>query len=380
MKKIIIFTICLLLLVSSLPSFAIDDTKTTELPKTLELSLKQAIEYAIKNNKDLKVHEADIKKSKVTYDEEMKKIDKFNKMSPYDKKWMPYIERKKFTNGLIKKNADLALKKSKWNKALRENEIKYNVEKYYYDLLQSKKNLNISKENLELSKKQYEQSKKKFDLGKISHQQLLSMELSLSTAESKYNETLLKYNLTKLDFNKILGIPLTQNIVLTDKIEYNMHLIYKIDDEIKKALEMKPIIKLYEEKYEVERRMLVSIDARYPKENSNYQKQLVITEEIKSDLEKAKVDVKMEIRSSYLRLISSKKHIDRYRLNVQKAEKNLELAELGYKVGESTPNNITKARIDFMNAKKDLAEQIYKYNLALLDFKYSIGIGKNQLP
>ena len=30
-----------------------------------------------------------------------------------------------------------------------------------------------------------------------------------------------------------------------------------------------------------------------------------------------------------------------------------------------------------MNAKKDLTKQIHAYNMALLDYEYSIGIGKS---
>lgn len=283
-------------------------------------------------------------------------------------------------NGGFERSIDLSLQIPTYNKELTINQVKYNVEKAYYDLKLAEEQVNIAKESLELANKQYEQSKKMHELGTISTQQLLSIELAVSQAQSGFDAAMMGYELQKMSFNNTLGLPLDQKIVLTSDIEYKEHEDIDLDESIKTALENNAGLKIAQENYEISKLTLQATKVRYPEITYKYREQEIAVEEALKNLETAKNGVEMGVRSAYLSLITSEKQINTYEKAVQNAQKALELAELSFELGQGTSNEVTQARIDLMNAKKSLAEQIHSYNMALLDFDYSIGLGKNPVP
>jgi outer membrane protein TolC len=84
----------------------------------------------------------------------------------------------------------------------------------------------------------------------------------------------------------------------------------------------------------------------------------------------------MGVKSAYLNLQTAEKQISTYEKAVEQAEQALKIAETTFELGKSTSSEVTEANINLMNAKKSLSQQIHAYNLALLDYEYSIGIGK----
>ena len=52
------------------------------------------------------------------------------------------------------------------------------------------------------------------------------------------------------------------------------------------------------------------------------------------------------------------------------------LAEVSFELGQGTSTETLQANLNLMNAKKELSNQIHAFNMALLDYEYSIGIGK----
>lgn len=177
-------------------AFAAEDLDVkveTEATQTvMALSLDQAIEYALKNSKDIKIQEIELQKADVAYDEGIrdvkkaeKNIDEIFSRDPITGMSVPdaAINRTLIENGASRRGVVLAYNIAKWNKDMKINEIKYNVEKAYFGLLQVEKELEIAKENFELSKKQYDHGKLRYELGLISKHQLLGFEMSLSQAQ-----------------------------------------------------------------------------------------------------------------------------------------------------------------------------------------------------
>uniref|UniRef100_UPI003323DC41 TolC family protein n=1 Tax=Proteiniborus sp. TaxID=2079015 RepID=UPI003323DC41 len=217
----------------------------------IELSLEQAIDYALEHSRDMRIQDLDMKRAELKYDQDRKTlrdyrnnkelIDAAANASREEKAFIDFdiltiVDQKEYFDlGILDRQAKLSKQISTWNKEIKENEIKYNVEKAYFDLSQSEKDLEIAKEGFELANRQYEQSKKMYELGTISHQQLLSVELAVSQAQSGFDMAEMGYELQKMSFNNTLGLSLGQKIKLTDKIEYKEHEEIKLEESMETA-------------------------------------------------------------------------------------------------------------------------------------------------
>lgn len=397
MKKIIVFLLIftIALFLTSFNYAIEDNTREKEiastkeqLPEVIELSLDDAIQYALQHNRDLKIQDLNIKKAQINYDDNIRIAKEYEKTKDLPKIKIPrtepispdsIINEKLLELGVTRRTLELNLNIANWNKQIKENEIKYNVEKAYYDLLLAKKQMDIAKESLELAKKQYNQSSKMYELGTISKQQLLSVELSVFQAQSGYDAAQMSYELQKMNFNNILGLPLDQEIILKDKIQYKAHEEIDLEQAIAEAMENNALLKVAKENYELAKLTLEATRARYPEITYKYREQEIAVEEAAKRVEVTENSIEMGIRSAYLALITAEKQIKTYEKAVEQAQAALELAELSFELGESTSTEVIQARIELMNAKENLAKQIHAYNMALLDFEYSIGLGKTQI-
>ncbi|WIV12243.1 TolC family protein [Proteiniborus sp. MB09-C3] len=384
MKRLLSLALVAVMLFSmSIITYAEDDAvKEFDPNKEIELNLKQATEYALKNSKDMKIQDLEMKRAELKYDQDRKILRDYNGASGEEQDFInsEILPKEYFDLGILDRQTKLSKQISIWNKEIKENEIKYNVEKAYFDLLQSEKDMEIAKEGLELANRQYEQSKKMYELGTISHQQLLSVELAVSQAQSGFDMATMGYELQKMSFNNTLGLSLVQKIKLTDKIEYKKHDEIKLDEAIETANENSAILKAAKEGYELSELTFKAVKAKYSTPNQyKYREQEIAVEQAAKSLDTVKNGVEMSVRSAYHSLITAEKQIKTYEKAVENAQKAYELTELSYNLGQNTSNDVTKARIDLMDAKKNLSKQVHAYNLALLDFKYSIGLGKNAI-
>lgn len=384
-KLFITFMLSCILIANQSFAFAATDNSSVKqeepaLPSTL--SVEGAIEYALENSSDIFIMDLNYEKTKLFYKQKMNSIEDHKNLSSYERSlllrqgFLTYDDDMYIESGVAKKAEDLNIKISESNKEIKKNEIKYDVEKVYFDLLQVEKELEIAKEGLELAKKQYDQSKKMFELGTISNQQLLAVELAVSQAQSGYDAAEIGYELQKMNFNNTLGLPLNHNVKLTDSISYKQNEMADIDSSIKEAFKNNVGLYIASEKYEIEKLVLDGIKVKYPEITYKYKEQEIAVEEAAKSLEMAQNGIEMAVRSAHLNLMTAEKQIATYEKAVEKAQKALELAQVSFELGQNTSNDVTQARIELMDAKKNLSKQIHAYNMALLDFKYSTGLGK----
>ncbi|RKD33505.1 TolC family protein [Thermohalobacter berrensis] len=399
MKRIFSFLlICTMVLSLVASGYAIDNSseQTTETEKETtvnqeekslqvrQFTLEEAINHALEHNRDLRISDISIKKAEVSYDDAIRVVKDYNKnKDELDKYPIPaemLVDRKLLELGVIERSLELSVNLAKWNKQIRENEIKYNVQKAYYDLLLARKGMEIAKESLALAKDQYNKGKTMYELGTISSQQLLEMELAVSQAQSGYDASKMGYEMQKMNFNNTLGLPLDQDVELIDDIKYKEYEAIDLEKSIEDAFKNNAGLKVAKENYELAKLTLEAIKARYPEITYKYREQQIKVEEAAKNLENTKAMIEMGVRSAYLQLITAEKQIKTYEKAVEKAERALELAQISFELGQSTSTEVTQARIALMDAKKKLTEQIHAYNMALLDFKYSTGLGKTEIP
>lgn len=360
----------------------------SEKNEIIKFNLKDAIDYAMENSRDIKIQKLELERAKsqhTEFSDYISKGDDEYKEEYYYALSLPpthknnTINKALKDNGAKKKNVDLALNIAKWNIELMENKIRYDVEKAYYNLLQKKEELDISNEGLKLVMEQYTQSEKMFELGTISQQQLLGAELGLYQAQSLYDSVLIEYELEKMSFNNTLGLPLMQEVELVGKIEFIVYEYIDFESDIKKAHENNALLKVASESKEIARLGLRAVENSSHNSGVFHREAVVELERADNNLQSMKDTVEISVRSSGMLLLNTGKQIKNYTTAVKKAQKNYELAKLSFELGKNTPNEVDKARIELMNAKRNLSKQIHAYKLALLDYNYRIGLGKDIL-
>lgn len=370
-------------------AFAAEDLDVkveTEATQTvMALSLDQAIEYALKNSKDIKIQEIELQKADVAYDEGIrdvkkaeKNIDEIFSRDPITGMSVPdaAINRTLIENGASRRGVVLAYNIAKWNKDMKINEIKYNVEKAYFGLLQVEKELEIAKENFELSKKQYDHGKLRYELGLISKHQLLGFEMSLSQAQVGVSSAKNYYDLQLISFQNTLGLTFDKQVDLTDSISLKKYEPIDLDAAIKQGLENNVNLKAAKESYEISKLNLAATKVRYPEITYRYREKNAELAKAEKNLETVKNGVEISIRSAVINLLTAEKQIAIYEKTIIQAEQALKIAETSFDLGKNTSTDVQQANINLMNAKKELSKQIHAFNLALLDYEYSIGIGK----
>lgn len=386
-KRIFTFGLICTILVSALvPVYAY-----AENTDTISLSLEGAVKYALENSKDISIKEIELEKAKVAYQDNMRgvrsgeeNVDNIptREYDPDNPSVIgPAIPDADFTQGMIssgalRKSVELPYEFAKMNLEMKKNQIKYNVEKAYFDLLQMEKELEIVDENLKLSEKQYNQGKLKYDLGTISEQQLLGLEMGLLQAKNIYDSTKMYYDLQVMSFQNTIGMPFNEKIKLTDTIKYKEYEKIDLDASIKKGLDNNAMLKIAQESYELAKLTLKGISGRYPENTYKYREQEAEVAKAAKNLETTRNGVEMGVRSAYLNLLTSEKQIITYKKTIEQAEKAVKIAEVSFDLGQSTSTEVAQANINLMNAKKNLSQQIHAFNMALLDYEYSIGFGK----
>lgn len=373
MKKIISMILIVLMLTSMFVVYA-EDTKTPtepQIPKTMSFTVEEAVQYAIDHNRDIKIQDIYIEKAEVG---SSKTIFETNKNAEYE-----VVNKKLRDLGVARRSGKLQTDIAHWNKEITINEIKYNTTKMYYDLFKTTEMVNIAENGLTLAKNVYEQGVLKHKLGTISSQQLLFVETELKQAESNLDNAKLGYQLQKMSFNDELGLPLTTDIQLKSRISYTKHKEIDLENAVNEGFKNNGMLKVLQESYEISKLTLQAISVKYPSNTFMYKEQDAKTEETFNNLEKSKNKVEFQVRSSLLTAENEEKQIETYNKSVEKAENIYRLTLLSFEVGESTVNDVASSRIGLMDTKVQLLNKIHSYNIAMLDFEYSMGLGKAKL-
>lgn len=366
------------------PEVAVEEEEIEEVKEPLELSLEKAIEIALEKSKDMEIVRLELDKAEIVYKDNIRGIDRgedYLKFIPVRDPFgtvMPdaLVNKTFIRNGGARLATELGRDAARWNLEMKENEVKYNVEKAYFDLLQTEEQLQIAKENLEITQKQYDHGKLRLDVGMISEQDLLGLDFNLSQAKSNLDTAAMYYELQKMSFRNTIGLELDKKITFTGLIESKEYKEIDLEESIEKALESNGSLKTVEGNVEVAHLNLHAISGKYPDITYVYRAQAAEVAKAEKQLETVRAGVEMQVRSAVLNLTTAEKQIITYEKAVEQAAKTVKIAELSFELGQSTPTEVLQANLNLMNSKKNLSQQIHAFNTSLLDYVYSIGIGK----
>ena len=357
--------------------------ETAEVESILELSLEDAIEYALENSLDMEVTRRALDVAEITYQDDISDLRKLQRQLKVEPRLFilagiddSTVQKILVDNGYMRRGVEFSYNRAKWDLETKENQVSYNVEKAYFDLLQMEKELEIAKENLELAQKQYDHGKLRLDVGMISQQQLLGLDFNLSQARSGYDTAKIFKDLQLMSFRNTLGMDFDKEFLLTDAIEMKEYDEIDLKESVESALEENLAVIMAKENFELTELLFDAIKVKYPDITYRYRQQAAEVAKAEQSYIQTKNGIEMQVRSAILGLQTAEKQIATFEKAVFQASEGVRIAELSFELGQNTATEVAQANLNLMNAKKSLSQQIHAYNMALLDYKYSIGIGK----
>lgn len=118
------------------------------------------------------------------------------------------------------KSARLAYERSQKSLQREELSLVYQISSGYYGLLQQQRGTEIARLDLERQTEANEISKNKYASGLIKEVDALQMEVDLAEAQNSYEVALINQTASTNSFKELLGIELTDSIVLVDDLTY----------------------------------------------------------------------------------------------------------------------------------------------------------------
>lgn len=319
-------------------------------PKTLELDVQAAIEVAFEHNLDFQIvtldwlgAKAKLERAHIVGDEEM--------LTEAEKEWekanKDYEERQKNLAGLVRSG--------------------------YQELLESETNTINRQKAKERAENQLAVDENKYKAGLLSTLDIERAKNSLFDAEHSYQKAFIDLETQRMTFNQILGLPLEQEIVLTERLlldftpfTLDLETCYQLASHYDQG-----IATADENLLKAEEAVLLAQSPLTPR---------VELEKALDDLEKAKIQVQkaaqalyFKIRGEYYALLDQAHALQVMEKNIQLEQQILQAEESKYAAGVLSNAQIVAQQEKLAQLEQQYSANLLSYSLARLRLLQAIG-------
>lgn len=367
-KKGITLVLTFLLIISTFTFSTADETR--EADKVMEFTLEKAVNYALENNKSVEIADINIEKSQFALSRTKKTTDQMEEIPI-----VTDLEVLKWQKGYYDKASGMAKLLAQKSKEKLIEGLKFSVQKSYYDVLLAQEIVQIEKANLERAENQLEIVKTKFNLGNVTKLDVLTAESDVMNSRIKYEDAVDDLKYKKMNFNKVLGLPLDTDVILTDELKYIPLDEIDLEEKIKTALENRFEIIEAKEAYELEKINFETTTTYFTSNTNKYKEAEYDLKTSEYNLEQAKKEIELSVRKAYLDLVQGERNLKILEKNLEIAQEAYRIANLTYEAGLSTLTDVTDARNRLNQAELGYTQALCGYNLAKTIFNGSYGIG-----
>jgi len=278
-------------------------------------------------------------------------------------------------------------------------ELKLNTTIAYFDVLQYQNLLQVRQNSTDNIMAHIKSVQIQYDSGAVDKSHVLRSEVELGNSQQDLIKAQNRYEVAIVKFKKLLGLPHTSQVRLTDTLKYE-DLSLSLDDCLRCAIEYRPdlgqaqaVVQSAEEGIKLaktENLPQVSLrgdinlnDNRFPGlKNGNWAVGLVVSinvfdsglannkvkiseiglAEAKEKVTQAEDVMVEEISEAYLNLKETEKRIEISRTLVDKAEECYKIASIRYEEGAGTNLEVIDAQLALTQAKANHVQTLYDYN------------------
>lgn len=398
------------------------------LADTVELTLDESIEMALKNNTSIKISEAD-KESALWALKEAKGAKSFSidlshqdvKLGgdSYDRSADRYSNSAAVTlpiytgdklESLIKQ-AQIGAEVGGLNLEDTKQQIKLDTTKGYFAILQASNLIQVCEETVRNLEEHLKNVRAQYAVGTVAKSDVLRSEVELANAEQELIKAKNNYELTMSSFNNIVGLPLDTIVAIHDQMKYDKYQL-SLDDSIDFALRNRPdgiaaqkAIRSAEEGIDVARSgQLPTValsfknewnDKDFPgTETSDWQVGLSTQWNVfdgnvtrskvkqaqyaliktKEQAQQKKDAIQLEVRQAYLNIGEAEKRINTSSVAVDKAQEDFKIAQVRYSAGVGTNTDVMDAQVKLTEAQTNYIQSLYDYNTSKAALDKAMGI------
>lgn len=311
------------------------------------------------------------------------------------------------------KIAELETEVAETNLQKSENELIYDVENAYWNVVKAQEFRKVSEDAVKQVNAHMKDLENMYQVGMITENDLLRTKVQLSNAELALIRATNGVKLTKIAFCNTLGIPLDTEVELVDKLKPESIPEIDLKDITARAHSHRPEVKSMQTNIRIAKKAVdisragylpnihLSADYGYRRPDREYNRdfygswavsllfqfnifdwgetsfrisearnRLNQVEIAKSKLEDG---ITLEVTQNYLKLLEAKEKIEMSRVNVQQAEENYRVTDEKFKEGMTTNTELLDANTLLTQAKTEYISALADYKVAIAGLKKSTG-------
>ncbi|QQS36274.1 MAG: TolC family protein [Ignavibacteriales bacterium] len=303
--------------------------------------------------------------------------------------------------------AEINLEKSKRNYTRAEYDVIYNVTAGFYQLYQSKMEVEIAKEKVSQTETSYQTAMNKFKAGLIAEVEALQLEIDLASSKNDLLNKERTFKESKDDFKLLIGLQLSEDIDVSAVLEY-LPINVDMEEAVAHALENRSEIKNSEADIELRNLNVDEVDSRgniSGQLTANYginknddkfnnifrdfskDRGVVFTlsvpvldwgrnnrevESTQADLDLTKLTYNNQKQQIEKEIISILNKIESAKARVEVLSKSVELAEKSYNISKSRFDAGTITSFDLSQMQLRLTDARTNSLYALIDYKLAV--------
>lgn len=375
MKKISILMILTLVMLSTMPVFAVDNVAMEFTGEEINLSLTDAENMMLKSGTAIETANINVKINKAKTSSYYENVSDIESLDRLKGSGLAISTPSKTQKEMASYAANFAKEQTQRNYDAELNQIIRDTVENYYKLAQAKESQRISADNVVVQEKLYQNTQSKFNLGVVSKQDVLKAEIGLNEAKVNAEKAENMYSNARMGFNIQFGYELMQNIIITDNLEEVAISDVALDDAIAKALTNRNEIKGAAFGEKMAEYTLRENGNKISKSSAKYHESAANLAGAQASNKNAPKMIEMDVRSKYMNMIQKKSEVELGKLSVSNAKETYRLANLQYDAGMATLTDTQQAQLGAYQAELSYYSTLLDYNLAVIDYEQSTTVG-----
>lgn len=398
---------------------------------TVDLTLDDSIELALKNNQDIQQSLSDMETAKwalkeaegsngvsiaLSSDNERVGGNYYNSYANKDKDFNNTLSASLpiYTGGKNEGN----IKKSKIGIDVAaldlENEkqtVKLNVTKDYYTILKDRSLVRVKQDSVNDYTEQLKNTTAKYNAGTVAKLDVLTSQVNLVDAQQSLVSAENDYKLSVATFNNIIGLPIDTDVTIHDELRYEKYDI-ALDDCVMYAQQhrpdgiaaikaikqeeasikvaqagQKPQVSLEASDYFDDTTFLgdqtnkwgVGVSVSWNLFDSNVTNSQIKTAEVakikaESVAKQTWDTVQLYVRTAYLDMITAEKNIPTTKAAVAEAQEAYKVAQVRYVAGVGTNADVMDEQVALTTAQTNYIQALYDYNTSKATLDKAMGL------
>ena len=421
------FLFCFFTIFTCTCIFAQELSEGSEEPAPLTLTVDDAVKLALENNVSVKTSELELKLKK------KQKNSSWNSISPSASLTGTYSDdlendrQTLYAGGSLSlslspsiyssiKSAVLAYEAGELSYEATLRSVELNVRKSFYNILYEKENLSVQEKSLETAQQTYDANLIKYNRGQLSELDLLTSQYNLDSKKPTIITLRNTYTNDLASFKQIIGIGLSQPIVLQGNLDDAVENI-ELDDGILHAdLDSIPSVQSAKNSVDSAKSSLLasrftayapSLSASYsygktktidvdPLATSNsFSVSLKIPldgylpwssgalsvasqkenlESLELQLDDQKTSAAISVRNSYNTILQAQSQLETLKKNVELMQRTFDMTKIAYNNGSKDLLTLQTAQDNLLNAKTALQQQEYTLISNILTLESTLGV------